>query len=214
MRWHTADFDTLDWHGVHVHGWRIVERGPGEADLMLDIDWILERPPPAGARQAHGAASTPAGGDRHLLAQAMLVFHEVAGLRMAIDYAACSAASGPFAIQALHRAPLVSSGQAEAGAVERGGVEPAAVASPVGEPGHRDGEPADSWLAEPWPADPWPADEAALIEARDDYGPWRWRIDLAWPEGEFTFEASGFSQWLVGEPQALEAPVLPASLRS
>jgi len=184
MRWHTADFHALDWRDVHVHGWRVVERGPGEADLMLDIDWILERPPATGAGQRRDAASTTAGTDRHLLAQAMLVFHEVAALRMVLDYAACSAASGPFAIQALRREPLASSGLVEAR--------------------QHDG----------MAADPWPEDEAALAEAREDYGPWRWRIELAWPEGEVAFEAGGFSQWLVGEPQALEAPVLPPSLRS
>lgn len=198
MRWHTADFDALDWHGVHVHGWRIVERGPGEADLALDIDWMLERPREAGAREGPGVASAagPAWGaaDGYLVAQAMLVFHEVAGLRFMLDYASCSAASGPFCIERVHREPLASSGPAEAGQAERG---------------HHEGESAD-----PWPADPWPADDAALAEARDDYGPWRWRIALAWPEGELAFEASGFSQWLVGEPQALETPVLPAALRS
>lgn len=52
-----------------------------------------------------------------------------------------------------------------------------------------------------------------LGEERDDHGPWRWRIDIDWPEGVLTFEASGFTQWLVGEEIAQSTPVLPAALR-
>lgn len=174
LRWYTADFDSLDWQGVHVHGWRIVERGPGEADLALDIDWMLGWPDDV----------NPEGG--YLVAQAMLVFHDVAALRVLIDFAACSAASGPFSIEALRREPVAAAGPA------RDAV----------------GDGAD----EAWGEGP----VAGLDEGgdSDDYGPWRWRIDLAWPEGELTFEASGFSQWLVGDPQVLDGPVLPAALRS
>ena len=164
MRWHTADFHALSWQGIHVHGWRIIERAPGVADLALDIDWVLAWP-----------QADDDGDPGHVVAQAMLVFHDIAGLRFLLDYAACSAASGPFSIQTLHREPLERDGGADDG-----------------------------------PAAGWPED-AGMAE---DYGPWRWRIDLAWPEGEWAFEASGFSQWLVGEPQRLDGPILPASLRS
>ena len=192
MRWHTADFDTLDWQGVHVHGWRIVERGPGEADLALDIDWILDRLPSADAGEGRRAATHSdhaAGRDAdpdadYIVAQAMLVFHDVAALRFLVDFAACSAASGPFAIQRVQRAST-------------------AVSGPEGDEDVVD-EDADA------DADA----ERAHASIAEDYGPWGWRIDLAWPEGELVFEASGFSQWLVGEPQVLDGPVLPAALRS
>lgn len=173
MRWHTADFHALSWQGIHVHGWRIIERAPGVADLALDIDWVLAWPQPDD------------GDPGHVVAQAMLVFHDVAGLRFVLDYAACSAASGPFSINTLHREPL-----------ER---------DAAGDGGPRSGLPGDDG-----PEDEWPED-AGIAE---DYGPWRWRIDLAWPEGEWVFEASGFSQWLVGEPHRLDEPVLPMALRS
>ncbi|TXI43652.1 MAG: hypothetical protein E6Q50_18600 [Lysobacter sp.] len=39
-------------------------------------------------------------------------------------------------------------------------------------------------------------------------GPWRWRIDLNWPEGFMEFEATGFSQWMVGEVIEQNAQVL------
>lgn len=138
MRWYTADFDRMSWHDVHVHGFRIVEGEHGTAELQLDLDFLLEWP---------GASS----GDFRV-AQAMLQFHEVFGLRFALDYVACSAGMTPFAIDRIVRESL---------------------------PGRAD-------------------DADAPIDA-DLHGPWRWRIELAWPEGGLDFEASGFTQWLVGE---------------
>lgn len=138
MRWYTADFDRMSWHDVHVHGFRIVEGGRGTAELQLDIDFLLDWP-----REVSGDVR---------VAQAMLQFHDVFGLRFALDYVACSAGMTPFAIDRIAREPLR---------------------------GHAD-------------------DPDAPIDA-DLHGPWRWRIELAWPEGGLDFEASGFSQWLVGE---------------
>lgn len=137
MRWHTADFDALSWHDVHVHGFRIVEGEHGTAELQLDIDFILE--------WMRGEESR----FRFRIAQAMLQFHEVFGLRFALDYVACSAGMSAFAIDGITRVPL------------------------------REDE-----------------DDAG---EREDTGPWRWRIDVNWPEGFLEFEATGFSQWLVGE---------------
>ncbi len=149
-RWYTADFDQLDWRGVHVHGFRIVEGVHGTAELQLDIDFLLTRP----------ADADPHGG--HVVAQAMLQFHEVSGLRFTLDYVACSAGMSAFSIALIERRPL------------------------------RERE------------------DAADAE---DHGPWRWRIELGWPEGMFEFEASGFSQWLVGEPVEQIDPSLPPGLR-
>lgn len=137
MRWHTADFGALSWHDVHVHGFRIVEGEHGTAELQLDIDFILEW-------IRDGDAPF-----RFRVAQAMLQFHEVFGLRFALDYVACSAGMSAFAIGSITREPLREAGN----------------------------DPLD----------------------RDDLGPWRWRIDVNWPEGFLEFEATGFSQWLVGE---------------
>lgn len=137
MRWHTADFDALSWQDVHVHGFRIVEGEHGTAELQLDIDFILE--------WMRGEDSR----FRVRIAQAMLQFHEVFGLRFALDYVACSAGMSAFAIDGITRVPL------------------------------REDE-----------------DDAG---EREDTGPWRWRIDVNWPEGFLEFEATGFSQWLVGE---------------
>lgn len=149
-RWYTADFDQLDWRGVHVHGFRIVEGESGTAELQLDIDFLLDRPTDADADAGH------------VVAQAMLQFHEVFGLRFTLDYVACSAGMSAFSIGTVERRPLR----------ER---EDAA-----------DGE---------------------------DHGPWHWRIELGWPEGALEFEASGFSQWLVGEPVEQACPSLPPGQR-
>jgi hypothetical protein len=149
VRWHTADFDAMSWHDVRVHGFRIVEGEHGTAELQLDIDFILEWIGDGGAPF------------RFRVAQAMLQFHEVFGLRFALDYVACSAGMSAFAIGGITREPLREAGQDQDG---------------------RD----------------------------DDRGPWRWRIDVNWPEGFLTFEATGFSQWLVGEVVEQEAQSLQA----
>lgn len=151
MRWHTADFDAMSWHDVHVHGFRIVEGEHGTAELQLDIDFILEW-------IRDGDAPF-----RFRVAQAMLQFHEVFGLRFALDYVACSAGMSAFAIGGITRESL------------------------------RDVE-----------------DDQDGREDCDDRGPWRWRIDLNWPEGFLEFEAAGFSQWLVGEVVEQEAQGLQA----
>jgi hypothetical protein len=151
MRWHTADFDAMSWHDVHVHGFRIVEGEHGTAELQLDIDFILER-------LRNGDAPF-----RFRVAQAMLQFHEVFGLRFALDYVACSAGMSAFAIGGITREPLREAGE------------------------DQDGR-----------------------DDRDDRGPWRWRIDVTWPEGFLAFEATGFSQWLVGEVVEQDAQCLQA----
>lgn len=153
MRWYTADFDALRWHDASVHGFRIVEGENGSAELQLDIDFILE------------GIETGKGGLRFNVAQAMLQFHEVFGLRLALDYVACSAGTTPFSI----------------GAIRRESLRP-------------------------------PAVEADGIDA-DDHGPWRWRIEVDWPEGFLEFEASGFTQWLVGDPREQDMPTLASSER-
>lgn len=153
MRWHTADFDGLSWHDVHVHGFRIVEGENGTAELQLDIDFILEWIQDGDGRF------------RFRLAQAMLQFHEVFGLRFALDYVACSAGMSAFAIGGITRVPL------------RGG------------------------------------DDASEDDAGEDLGPWRWRIDVGWPEGFLEFESTGFSQWLVGEVVEQAAQWLAAADR-
>lgn len=155
-RWYTADFDQLGWHDVHVHGFRIVEGAHGCAELQLDIDFILARFR-AGFR----------------VAQAMLQFHEVSGLRFSLDYVACSAGMSAFSIGTIARWPLRADGAD-------------GIAGAVGLP-----------------------DEPALA----DHGPWRWRIEVNWPEGALEFEASGFSQWLVGEPIEQDMPSLAAADR-
>ncbi len=162
-RWYTADFDQLDWHDVHVHGFRIVEGAHGCAELQLDIDFILAR-----------SLGDDAGAGRAAfrVAQAMLQFHEVSGLRFSLDYVACSAGMSAFSIGTIARWPLHAGAD---GIVDADG----------------------------------PADEPEFA----DRGPWRWRIEVNWPEGALEFEASGFSQWLVGEPIEQDMPSLVAADR-
>ena len=91
MRWYVADFDTLSWHDVRVHGFRIVEGDQGTAELVLDIDFILEWLP------------SEDGGYRFRIAQAILQFHEVFGLRFMLDYVACSTGMTAFSIDRIER---------------------------------------------------------------------------------------------------------------
>jgi hypothetical protein len=56
-------------------------------------------------------------------------------------------------------------------------------------------------------------DDAREDDAGEDMGPWRWRIDVGWPEGCLEFESTGFSQWLVGEVVEQETQWLAAADR-
>ena len=147
MRWHTADFESLSWRDVHAHGFRIVDNNDGTAELQFDLDFILER-------ESTGVR----------VAQAILQFHDVFGLRFSLDYVVCSAGMSAFSIDAVTREPL---------------------------------RPVDDTSETP----------------EEDHGPWRWRIDIGWPEGMIEFEASGFSQWLVGDEIEQEGYALDASIR-
>lgn len=89
-RWTDADFDELSWHDNHVHGLTVREGKHGTGDLILDVDFILEW-----VRSEHGI--------EFIIAPADLVFHDVSNLRIAIDYAALSAAMGPFSLQGIQR---------------------------------------------------------------------------------------------------------------
>lgn len=129
-RWYTDDFESLSWHDVRVHGFRIVEGEHGTAELVLDIDFILEW------------VSSEEVGYRFRVAQAILQFHQVFGLRFSLDYVACSAGMTAFSIDGIEREAVGDEGRATS---------------------------------------------------------YRWRIGLNWPEGFLEFDASGFSQWLVGE---------------
>jgi hypothetical protein len=115
---------------VRAHGFRILEGEYGAAELVLDIDFILEW------------VSSEEVGYRFRVAQAILQFHQVFGLRFSLDYVACSAGMTAFSIDSIER---------------------------------------------------------EAVGDEDRATSYRWRIALNWPEGFLEFDASGFSQWLVGE---------------
>jgi hypothetical protein len=93
--WHTKDFDTLSWHDAHVHGLRLdnFKSNLGAADLVLDIDFILDWESVKGAFQ-------------FTVSRADLRFHEVFGLKIALDYAASTAGMCAFSIAGIERALL------------------------------------------------------------------------------------------------------------
>jgi hypothetical protein len=88
--WNDGQFAEMSWHDNHVHGMRIVEGPHGSGELLLDIDYILEW------------LKSPIG-YRFKMVPATLRFRGVTGLRVALDYAASTAAIGPFSIHAIHR---------------------------------------------------------------------------------------------------------------
>jgi hypothetical protein len=90
MHWTQDDFDSLSWHDNHVHGLRMVAGEGGAGELEFDIDHILE--------WLESGASF-----RYRIAPALLRFHAVTDLRLAIDWGAASAAFGPFSIQGIER---------------------------------------------------------------------------------------------------------------
>ncbi len=94
--WHTEDFDSLSWHDVHVHGLRFASfnEREGAAELVLDIDYILE---------------WQKSGDQVLftICRADLVFHNAFRLRIELDYLTPTAGMCPFSIDGIYREPLV-----------------------------------------------------------------------------------------------------------
>jgi hypothetical protein len=89
-QWSTADFDQMSWHDCHVHGLRITEGEHGAGELEFDLDYILEW------RCEQEDYS-------FVVAPAILRFHQVTDLRVAIDWSAPSAALGPFSLEGIER---------------------------------------------------------------------------------------------------------------
>ncbi|WP_131655563.1 hypothetical protein [Methylocucumis oryzae] len=96
--WHTEDFDLLSWHDVHIHGLRFASfnESDGTAELVLDIDYILEW-----VHEGNAFVFT--------VCAAELTFHDTFNLRLELDYKMCSAGMCPFMIYDIHREPLVFS---------------------------------------------------------------------------------------------------------
>jgi len=92
LRWSTDDFDSMSWHDVHVHALRIEEGEHGTAELLLDIDYILEW---------RGAVPSIV----FRVAPATLRFHGISNLVVSLDYASPSAGMCPFSINGITREP-------------------------------------------------------------------------------------------------------------
>jgi hypothetical protein len=90
--WSTDDFDAMSWHDVHVHGLRIIENegDDGSAELLLDIDYILEW-----IKSEEGFS--------FVVAQATLQFHKAFGLKLSVDYATPSAGMCAFSLAGIER---------------------------------------------------------------------------------------------------------------
>ena len=90
--WTTDDFDGLSWHDVHVYGFQLDTFKPddGVADLILDIDYILEW-------------KNTEEGFMFTVCQAVLRFHEVFMLNMKLDYATSTAGMCPIRIDKIER---------------------------------------------------------------------------------------------------------------
>lgn len=95
-QWTTSDFDTMSWHDVHVHGFRLAAENPdeGTADIVFDIDYILEW--------------TNTGQDfTFSVAQASLRFHEASDLRFSLDYKGPTAGMCPFSLAGIERRQII-----------------------------------------------------------------------------------------------------------
>jgi hypothetical protein len=95
--WRTEDFDSLAWHDVHVHGFHFASfnEGQGTANLVVDVDYILNW--------------SPSGiGFEFTVCPANLVFHEVFGLKVELDYATPGAGMCPFSVHGIERTLIES----------------------------------------------------------------------------------------------------------
>ena len=96
LTWTDADFDSLEWHDVHIHGFHVLEGEHGTGELWLDLDYILEWVGPCGAGDGY----------QFRIAPAILKFRDVTSLRFSLDYATPTAAMGPFSIDGIERKPI------------------------------------------------------------------------------------------------------------
>ena len=90
--WTIDDFESMSWHDVHVHGFRLDSFDPdlGASDLVMDIDFILEW------KESDGKFE-------FAVAQAVLRFHTVSDLKVTLDYATPTAGMSPFSIAGIER---------------------------------------------------------------------------------------------------------------
>jgi hypothetical protein len=93
--WNTDDFDLMSWHDAHVHGFKLVDfdDDEGTADLLLDIDYILNW-----EKTDNEFSFT--------VCSAELRFHKVFGMKFELDYATPTAGMCPFSIDGIERKPL------------------------------------------------------------------------------------------------------------
>lgn len=95
LMYSTEDFETIHWHDNTIHAFNIIEGDDGcSGDLRLDIDFIAEWMPPVDGRY------------QFKVSPADLIFHNVTGLKISIDYDSCSAALQPPTIHEIHRTPI------------------------------------------------------------------------------------------------------------
>ena len=88
--WTDQDFDAMSWHDCHIHAWRVIEGQHGNGELEFDIDYILEW------KRDDNAFS-------FVLVPATIVFHNVSGLRVSLDWTTTSAALGPICLSAVEQ---------------------------------------------------------------------------------------------------------------
>jgi hypothetical protein len=88
--WTHEQFEHMSWHDNHVHALGVVEGEYGLGDLVLDLDYILE---------------WIKDGDcvKFKILPVTLRFFQVSDLRISLDWAARTAALGPFSIHAIER---------------------------------------------------------------------------------------------------------------
>lgn len=92
--WSTEDFESLSWHDVNVHGFRLgaIRPDQGKADLIFDIDYILKWD-----KTSNGFLFT--------VCVAELVFHGTSNLKLMLDYATPTAGVDSFSIDGIERKP-------------------------------------------------------------------------------------------------------------
>lgn len=93
--WSTKDFESMSWHDVNVHGFRLGAISPdqGTADLIFDIDYILKWD-----KTSNGFLFT--------VCVAELAFHDASDLKLMLDYATPTAGVCSFSIDGIERKPL------------------------------------------------------------------------------------------------------------
>ncbi len=90
----STDFEALNWHDNHIHGFAITGSNIGSGALTFDIDYISEW------------KCGDDGNCTFMVTPSTLIFFDVSALKITLDYATTAMAVTPICVLEIHRNPF------------------------------------------------------------------------------------------------------------